>query len=103
MTMKDEDIEILLEAVKDLEKVLSATQNQIARLEKKVEETYKNTEHLGTGIHKIRLSVDNAYKKKIQKSIDQIEFEITLNTAAEIMEIADAEDIDVIAETKLRD
>ena len=101
--MKDEDLELLLESIKTIEIKLDNLESKIKELDKDFRERHYSTWDI---IHKFRMSIDKKYKEKIER----LEYLNTLgeplpeNTIDEpLPEIDEEKDIDVIAETKLKD
>ena len=101
--MKDEDLELLLETIKTIEIKLDNLDGRIKEFDE-----FNETRHLEIGkmLHTLRMSVDKDYREDIESlksaallTEDFLEEDVDLNKR----ENDEEKDIDVIAETKLKD
>jgi len=101
--MKDEDLELLLETIKTIEIKLDNLDGRIKEFDE-----FNETRHLKIGkmLHTLRMSVDKDYREDIESlksaallAEDFLEEDVDLNKR----ENDEEKDIDVIAETKLKD
>jgi hypothetical protein len=92
--MKDEDLELLLESIKTIEIKLDNLEGRIKELDKDFRKRHYSTWDI---IHEFRMSIDKKYKEETERRR-------YLNTLGDpLPEIDEEKDIDVIAETKLKD
>ena len=92
--MKDEDLELLLESIKTIEVKLDNLEGRIKELDA---DSITRHHSIRGSIHEFRMSIDKKYKEETERRR-------YLNTLGDpLPEIDEEEDIDVIAETKLKD
>ena len=101
--MKDEDLELLLETLKSIEIKLDNIDGRIKEFDE-FNETRNQT--IGKALHQLRMSIDKDYREDIESlksaallAEDFLEEDVDLNKR----ENDEEKDIDVIAETKLKD
>ena len=103
--MKDEDVEILLDAVKDLERTLSNVEQKVLNTEEQIKRIMSRQKIIKDDVHEFRLNIDSKYKEEYDRILEGYDFAPLESSSDgdEDLSQEDKEEMDVIIETKLKD